>query len=146
MNPSIIPSERAPLVGVIDPQSATTAKSTGWIKCDQSILFTLLVGALATSATVDAKVEEAKDASGTSPQDISGKAITQLTQAGTDSDKQAVIELFANDLDINNGFTHVRLSMTVGTATSDAGGIVLGLDPVIDVASANDAATVDEIV
>jgi len=144
MNPSIIPSERAPLVGVIDPQSATTAKSTGWIKCDQSILFTLLVGALATSATVDAKVEEAKDASGTSPQDISGKAITQLTEAGSDDNKQVQINVHQSELDVADGYTHVRLTVTPAVDAALIAATAHAFDSRYQPAA--DAATVDEVV
>jgi hypothetical protein len=144
MNPSIIPSERAPLVGVIDPQSATTAKSTGWIKCDQSILFTLLVGALATSATVDAKVEEAKDASGTSPQDIAGKAITQLTEAGSDDNKQVQINVHQSELDVADGYTHVRLTVTPAVDAALIAATAHAFDSRYQPAA--DAATVDEVV
>jgi hypothetical protein len=149
MNSNVKPSDRAAIVGNIDPDAyAAGTYTTGWINMADflSIMAIVQAGTLGSSATVDAKLEQATSAAGAGAKDVTGKAITQLTQAGTDSDKQAVINLFANELDINNGFTHARLSITVGTATSDAGGIVIGFDPVKDVASANDAATVDEIV
>ncbi len=149
MNSNVKPSDRVAVVGNIDPDAyAAGTYTTGWIDMSKFLAIMAIVqaGTLGSSATLDAKLEQAQSSGGTGAKDITGKAITQLTQAGTDSDKQAVINLFANDLDINNGFTHARLSITVGTATSDAGGIVLGLDPVKDVASASDASTVDEIV
>ena len=87
-----------------------------------------------------------RTARGTGAKDITGKAITQLTQAGTDSNKQAIINLHRDELDLANSYTHVRLSHTVATATSDSAAILLGFDPRYNTASDNDAATVDEIV
>jgi len=77
---------------------------------------------------------------------LTAAAITQLTQAGTDSDKQALIAMSADDLDADGGFTHARLSMTVAVATSDVGAVVMGMSPRYDAAHANDLASVDEIV
>lgn len=142
-------SEVAAVVGVIDPDAyAADTYSTGWIDMGEfgKIMAVITAGDLGASATIDAKLEQAKDSSGTSPDDITGKAITQLTQAGGDSNKQAVINCKDDELDLANGYTHVRLSVTVGTATSDAGALVLGLDPRYGPASDNDAASVDEIV
>ncbi len=143
------PSQLAAVVGAIDPDANTAATfTTGWISMSTfvSIMAIIMVGTLGASATVDAKLEQATDASGTGAKDVTGSDITQLTQAGSDSDKQAIIECNAEDLDIANDFTHVRLSVTVGTATSDIGAVVLGLDPRYAPASDYDAATVDEIV
>jgi hypothetical protein len=103
-------------------------------------------GTLGSSATLDAKIEQATDGSGTGAKDLAGAAITQLTQAGTDSDKQAVIAFSTEDLDIANGFGHFRLSVTVATATSDAGGIVIGSGCRYGPAGKYDATSVDEIV
>lgn len=130
MNPNILPSDRTPVVGVIDPDvTAAGTVTTGWIsmKTHANILAIVMAGTLGVSATLDAKIEEAKDDVGTDAQDLSGKAITQLTQAGTDdSDKQALINVRSDEL--TDDFTHVRLSLTVGTASSDAGALVLGFD------------------
>lgn len=149
MTPNNLPSERAAIVGVIDPDvTAAGAVSTGWVaaKDFHSFLAVVMAGTLGSSATLDAKIEQATDGSGTAAKDVDGKAITQLTQAGTDSDKQALINVRQCDLDIANSFTHLRLTITVGTATSDAGGVLLGFDPAYGAASDYDAASVDEIV
>lgn len=142
MNPNIKPSDEAVLVGVIDPDLNTAATyTTGWINMGlfEAIQAIILAGALGTSATLDAKLQQATDASGTGVKDITGKAITQLTEAGTDSDKQAIINCHSDELDVNNGFSHVRLSMTVATASSDSGAVVLGhharYQPATDIAS-----------
>ncbi len=143
------PSDRAAIAGVVDPDAiAAGTVTTGWIAMAtfEKVMAVIMAGTLGASATLDAKLEQAQDGSGTGAKDITGKAITQLTQAGSDSDKQAIINLTAEELDVTNGFTHVRLSMTVGVATSDAGAVVLGFDARYQPASDNDLASVDEIV
>lgn len=147
MNANIKPSNEAVLVGVIDPDANTVATyTTAWVHMGafgaiQAIVF---AGTLGASATLDAKLEQATDGSGTGAKDITGKEITQLTQAGTDSDKQAIINCRSDELDVANGFDYVRLSMTVGTATSDCGACVLGHHARYQPAA--DLATVDEVV
>lgn len=144
------PSARVAVVGAIDPDAyAASTQTTGWIDAKKfhSFMAIIMAGTLGASATLDAKIEQASDGSGTGAKDVAGLAITQLTQAGTDSDKQAVINIDPHaDLDRTNGFDFFRLSMTVATAASDAGGIVLGLNPRYGAANASDATTVDEIV
>lgn len=148
MNPNIKASDQARIVGVIDPDAtAAGAVSTGWIAAADFANFEAIAmaGTLGTNATFDAKLEQATNSSGAGVKDISGKAITQLTQAGTDeSDQQAVINLRPDELDTTNSFTHFRLTITVGTATSDAGGIVIATDP--RYSNVADATTVAEIV
>ena len=143
------PSEIAAIVGAIDPDANTAATyTTGWIDMAnfQSIMAIIMAGDLGTSATIDAKLEQATNGSGAGAKDVAGSDITQLTQAGTDSNKQAIIQCWAEDLDLTNEFTHVRLSLTVGAATSDCGAVVLGLNSRYGPASDYDASTVDEIV
>ncbi len=149
MTPNNLPSERTAIVGVIDPDvTAAGAVSTGWVAAKDFLNFMAIVfaGTLGSSATLDAKIEQATDSSGTGAKDVTGKAITQMTQAGTDSDKQAIINVKQSDLDIANSFTHLRLTVTVATASSDAGAVLLGFDPAYGAASDYDAATVDEII
>ena len=142
--------EIAGVVGNISPDVKTAAAySTGWINAAtfQTFMAIIQAGTLGTSATLDAKLEQASDGSGTGVKDITGKAITQMTEAGTDqSDDQATISVREGDLDIANGFDHFRLTVTVGTATSDAGASVIGLNPRTGLASENDASTVGEVV
>ena len=147
--PNILPSDRLAIVAAINPVSqAAGAVSTGWISMQnwRSVMAIVQAGVLGAAATLDAKLEQATSAAGAGAKDIAGKAVTQLTQAGTDSNKQALINLDHGSLDFNNGFRYVRLSMTVATATSDSGAIVLGLDPRYGAANASDIAAVDEIV
>ncbi len=129
MNPNIKPSEAAVLGDAIDPQSlAPGAVSTAWISLAMfgAIQAIILAGALGAAATVDAKLEQAKDAAGTGAKDVAGKAITQLTKAGGDDNKQAIINCRSEELDVNGDFTHVRLTITVGAAASEVSGAILG--------------------
>lgn len=146
MNPNIKPSDRVTLIGVIDPDANT---ATDYLSAAldmgnfESCMAIVMVGDLGSSATVDAKLVQATTAAGVY-KDVTGKAITQLTQAGTDSNKQAIINCQSEDLDVANGYRYVKLSMTVGTATSDSAGVLLGLDS--RYGPATDATTVDEVV
>jgi len=104
----------------------------------------VLVGEMQATSTVDAKLEQATDGSGTGAKDISGKSITQLTAAGSDDDKQVIINCRDDELDVANSFTHVRLSITTATAASDSAGLILGHDS--RYSPETDLASVDEVV
>jgi hypothetical protein len=146
-NPNVRPSDQVTIVGKIDPDAASASTvTTGWIAAKDyaSFLAIIQAGDLGASATLDAKLQQASDSSGTGAKDISGKSITQLTQAGTDSDKQALINLRPEELDLDNNFTHFRLSMTVATAASEIAAIVLGLHARYQPAS--HVSTVDEVI
>ncbi len=148
-NQNILPSHLAAVAGVIDPDAyAANTYTTGWINMADfgAIMAIIMAGDLGTSATIDAKLQQATDSGGSGAKDVTGKAITQLTQAGSDSNKQVVINLSADELDVANDFTHVRLSVTIATAASDMGAVVLGLHRRYGPASGGDLASVDEIV
>ena len=146
-NHNLPPSSRLGLVDVINPSSqAAGTATTGWISMASvgAVLAAIQVGALGASATVDAKFQQATSAAGAGAKDITGKAITQLTKAGTDDNKQVLMSVRAEDLDFNNGFTHVRLSMTVATAACLTSAMVFGMDG--RYGEVAHATTVDEVV
>lgn len=148
MNGNALPSEIAAVAAVIDPDAnGTGALTSDWVSMAdfESVMAIVLAGTLGTSATLDAKLQQATDSSGTGAKDISGKAITQLVKASNDDD-QAIINCRAEDLDLDNNFTHVALVMTTGTATSDSAGIVLGFNPRRMPVDGEDLASVVEIV
>jgi hypothetical protein len=124
-------TERVALLGAINPSSqAAGALSTGWcaVANFDSLLAILQAGALGSSATMDAKLQQAQDSSGTGAKDVTGKAITQWLQATADkSNKQALIGCRVADLDTANNFTHVRLTVTVATAASLSSAALLGV-------------------
>lgn len=128
-NLNILPSDDVTVVGVIDPDLNTAGTyTTAWVDMGifQGLQSIILAGALGTGATLDAKLEQATDDSGTGVKDVPDKAITQLTEAGGDSDKQVIINCFPEELDINNDYSHVRLSVTIANASSDSCAVVLG--------------------
>lgn len=143
-----LPSEQAAVVATIDPDAyAAGAELSDAIDMSkfESIQAILMLGTMVTDCTADFKLTQATTSGGTY-KDVTGKAATQLTEAGTDSDKQAVINCRREDLDIDNGYRYVKMSLTLGTAGSDAGAIALGHNASIEPASDNDLASVDEIV
>jgi len=151
MNLKLKPSDIFALVAAIDPQSnaAAATKTTDWVDTSifPSIMAALLVGAITSTGKVDAKLVQSKTSgdSDSSKKDVTGKTITQLTESGTDSNKQALINCFAEELDINNGFRYVALEVTNTTAAALVGAAIFGIAR-YNPASDNDVASVDEIV
>jgi hypothetical protein len=142
--PALKPSQRVGVVGVISPVSqAAGTVTSGWMDVTtfHNFMAILKTGVLGASATVDAKLQQATDNSGTGAKDITGKAITQLVKASNDNN-QLTIDLKQEDTDFNNGFKWFRLSVTVGTATSLVDATILGFDPRFGFATDNDATTV----
>ena len=77
------------------------------------------VGVMQSGGTIDAVVYQATDTSGTSPKVLSPtKAITQLTQAGSDSNSIVGIEVRTEELDVTGGYDCIALQYTVGTAAA----------------------------
>jgi hypothetical protein len=113
-------SEAVALLGGIAPisQGAGTANS-GWlsVKSAHAIMAVISTGVLGSSATVDAKIQQATSSGGANAKDITGKAITQIVKASGDG-KQVFINMRGQDMDLANGFNYIQLSITVGTAAS----------------------------
>lgn len=148
MQSNLNPSARASVVGVIDPDAyAAGTYTTAWIDMQDwySLLAVLSVGDFVATGVLNAKFQQATDSGGAGAKDVAGSAITALTQAGTDDNKQALINLHSSDLDYNGGFRFVRLSSTLSTAGADFGAVVLGMSPRYGEPTDSDAATVDEV-
>lgn len=142
-------SEAVAVVATVDPDAyGTGEQNSDYIDMQdfERVLFIVMAGTLGSSATLDVQIEQATDTSDTGLKDITGKVITQLTEAGTDSDKQAIIEVKQSDLDIAGGFRYIRAECTLGAATSDYGLVAIGSNPQYHPASEYDLASVDEIV
>lgn len=143
------PSEAVAIVGSIDPRLAVPAAySTAYVaaKNFHQFLAQIAVGALVATSTVNAKLEQATSAAGAGVKDVPGKAITALTAAGADDNKQALINLRGEELDVDGGFAFVRLTVTVAAANANIAGTLLGCEARNGPASDHDAASVDEIV
>lgn len=78
------------------------------------VAFLLVLGTVA-SGTVDFKLVEALTSGGGSAQDISGKALTQITT--TTDEGVYSIELEPGDMDNADGYTYVAATTTVSTGT-----------------------------
>lgn len=120
MLPNAKISEQAALLATIDPVSqGVGAVATGWVSAAEFERFMAVIqtGVLGVAATVDAKLQQATSAAGAGAKDVTGKAITQIVKA-TGDNKQAIINLRANELDTNNGFAFFNLTITVAAAAS----------------------------
>jgi len=143
---NMLPSEACAVVATIDPDAYTaTTYNSDVIDMSlfESLMVVLMAGTLGSGATLAAAVHTSA-AAGSGFAALTGKATTALTEAGTDSDKQAIINLRAEDLP--DGHRYVRIVATLGTATSDFGVVVFGVRPRRGPANDNDLASVAEIV
>ncbi len=161
MTMNMLASEEVALVGTIDPDAyAVGAQNSDYVDMEQfgRLMVTLLLGAMSdTSTTWDLKLQQATTSGGGGVKDITGKAITQIASGSPAvGDKQTVINLRADELDVNNGFSFVRAVMTSADSASpadspvssahDACVILQGLSPRYGPASDNDLASVVEII
>jgi len=148
-------SERLAVLATVDPDAyAVGAQSSDYIDMslfDQA-LAVICAGVMPALGTLDAKLQQANTAGGGAVKDITSKAITQLAGASpSQSDKQALINVRADELDMANGFRWVKLVITLADTTSpvgtnDAMGFLLGLGPRYGPAYDNDLASVAEII
>ena len=140
MNTSAKATDLASIVGIIEPVAGAATYTTGWIYAGDSTSFLALVSCGTAGTSVNAKIQQASDSSGTGAKDLSGSAITEIDGDG----ESAQIEFRANDLDTANDFTHFRLSVTTVGATNVTGGCVIATCPTNAPLAA--AAKIDETV
>ena len=141
-------SEMLAILATIDPASqAAGAISSGWVSVANHLGFLAVVqtGVLGTSATVDAKLQQALDPTGTGAKDITGRAIIQIVKA-TGDNKQALINVKPEDLDTVNGFGFVRVTVTVGAAASVTSAQLIGVNPRFAPADAANQAAVVQVI
>jgi hypothetical protein len=131
MTPNQLPTDGVAVLGSVDPSSqAVGALSTAWVNVlnFHSFLAAIKVGVFGAASTLDAKLQQATDAAGTGVKDVTGKAITQLLTAGGNN-RQALINARAQDLDTNNNFNFLRLTITVAGAATLTDGTLYGFYP-----------------
>ena len=148
MFPNAKASELLAILATIDPASqAVGTATTGWVSVTNHHGFIAVVqtGVLGTAATVDAKLQQATDSSGTGAKDITGKSITQILKA-TGDNKQTLINVKPEELDTVNGFGFVRVTVTVGVAASITGAQLLGVNPRFAPADTGNQAAVVQVV
>lgn len=76
----------------------------------------LSVGAITATGTIDMKLVQATDTSGTGSKDVSGAALVQIADTG--GSKSYAIELNSDLLDHTNGFTCIAVVLTTATAAN----------------------------
>ena len=131
MFPNAKGSELFSVLATIDPASqAVGTVTTGWISAGNhhSLLALVQSGVLGTGA-----------------KDVTGKAITQIVKV-TGDNKQALINLRPDDLDVTNGYAYVRLSLTVAVAASLTAAQLLGFNPRFAPGDASNQAAVAQVV
>ena len=141
-------SELLAILATIDPASqAVGTATTGWIAIAgfNTLLAVIQTGVLGSSATVDAKVQQAQDSTGTGAKDITGRAITQIVKA-TGDNKQLLINVKPEELDTVNGFGFVRVTVTVGVAASITSAQLLGVNPRYAPADVGNQAAVVQVI
>jgi hypothetical protein len=120
--------------------------NSGWIDMNLNRQIIVYIDAHVVGTSVDAKLTQATDNSGSGAKDITSLAITQLTAVG-----QVALVCYDSDLDIDNGFNHVRLEVTHGGVEENYYLIIVDEDnckfPNFKiVGSENSVNTLDEIV
>ncbi len=117
------------LIGTIDPDqyavaspnAATLGDAIDMSDYDQ-VAFILMTGNFARNVvtspigaqpTLDFKIVQATTSAGTY-KDVTSASATQLTASPTDDDKQAIIIVNQNDLDMDNNYRYVKPSVTLG--------------------------------
>ena len=122
-------SENLALVGRVNPATvAIGTADTDVIDLSRfnRVFFSLLTGTLPAGATVDFKLQQS-DLPGGTFTDITGKAITQLTQVGGHSNSQVIVEMRNEDL--LDDRRYIRGRVTVGVAASPLAVIALAGEP-----------------
>lgn len=140
--------ETLAVVSTIDPASQAAGTVLGDAVDMQKyrrVLFILSVGALGASATVDMKLVADTASGGSYATDLTGKAIAQLTKAGSDDNKQVAIEVTAEEV-AAQGMRYVKPSVTVGTAACLVSLVGIAGFARYGQAADNDLASVDELV
>ena len=139
-------SQQNAVVATIDPDAYTAATyTTDGVDMDvfPQCIFIVMVGDMETGSTVDFSITRSTDNStfvAMSP----AKAITQLTAAGTDDDKQVVVHVDAAEL--GDGYRYCQGSLVVADAASDAAVVAIADHSRYKPATDYDLASVDEIV
>lgn len=143
-----LPTERVAILATIDPDAYGTGTQTSdWVNVEEwgQLMAVVYSGIIVTSGKIDAQLRQATSSTGANTSTIAGKAITQIsTVAG--NDKQCIITLKPEELNVAGGYSFVALKMTFTTAGADAGGAIYGLDCRHGPASDFDLSSVSQIV
>ena len=131
MWPALQPSKKIAVMGAIDPQSATTVQTTGWVDSStfENFLALIEVGVISGGGTVNATIQQATSSGGAGAKALGTPlSIVALTQAGGGSSTQSLINFNSDDIDVTNGFRYLQLSITPSGAAALIAGQLLGVD------------------
>lgn len=119
-------SEVNEVLAHVPADSETVEVNSGWVLMENYHRAVCLIGVgdMVATATFDADLEQAQDSIGTGVKAISGKSITQLTQAGGDGNQVLMIELRTEELD--PGFEYINLELTPATAAVEFSAYIFG--------------------
>lgn len=140
-------AESFAIISTVDPDAqSASAVNTDVIdmKNFRQVMFIIATGTLGASATVDFLVKGDTTSGGSFSTTITGKSITQLLKASHDA-SQSVINVTAEEA-AAQGYRYLRGTLTVGTATSEVGCIVIGELAHYTDARDNDLASVVEVI
>jgi hypothetical protein len=119
-------TEENAIVGAIDPQTLNDGSLVSeWVDMAKYRQVAFIVAVGATDTTVDAKLQYATDNQGTGANDITGKAVTQLTAAAGDN-KQVVIEIAAEDMPADSGYCALVVVAGSGSTGAVVGAVGIG--------------------
>ncbi len=115
----------------IDPASYAAEQNTARAAVGNYHRFGVLlsVGAMAGGATLDLDIEQHTLAVGGTTKNITGKSITQLTQAGGDGNCLVWVECQTEELDVDGGFDYVSVEVTPAVGAVIFGAVLFGAIP-----------------
>jgi len=142
-------SEQLALCATIDPDAyaaATIVTDEIDMAKFSRVLFIILAGTPGTAATLTCTLKGgASSNAGSHSTTVTGKVTTALTQAGTDADKQVLLEVTAEEVAAQS-LRYIELSCVLAVEAWDFGVVALGVPADYSNATSLDLATVDEIV
>lgn len=120
-----------PLVSYNSDSQGIATVNSAWVSLASyhRAVLVINVGDMVATATLDVSLRQASDGTGTGTKAITGKAITQLTQAGGDGNQILVIELQTEELDVDGGFENVGVRHVVAAAAVEMGWTLFGIQP-----------------
>jgi hypothetical protein len=145
------PSEYLPIIATVDPQVATTQtlNSDAFdMQKYRAVMAIVQAGTFVTAGTIDATMSAGATSTGAWTT-ITGTGITQLTEVGSDDNKQVVINLTQADVS-STAKRWARLNLTIGGSSGPGSAVVLGIRgrfaEAFTTISYGDLSSVDEIV
>ena len=113
--------------GKIDPDAYGAGTVNGvWVSMadftEAAAIF--MVGIMGAASTFTGKVQQAQASNGSGLKDLPNASVV-LDQALGDGDQIATVPFRASELDIANGYNHVRISIVVANASVDYGAVMV---------------------